>query len=142
MIFQPHEYQQRGIRFILDNPRCGLWWEPGTGKTPTTTMACAELINTLEAHRVLIVAPKRVALATWPNELAKWEQTQRLRVSVIMGTPKARLRALEDQHLEQAPIVVLGHAPFGVVIGDVERIGPAPVAAPVAIIQMHCFTER
>src|SRR3989344_2877356 len=46
------------------------------------------------------------------------------------GDPgEARLHAVEHQLLPQGAGVVLGHAPFVVVVGDVERIGPAPGAA-------------
>ena len=40
-----------------------------------------------------------------------------------------RLRTLEHQHLEEVTVVVVGHAPFEVVVGGVERIGAAPGAA-------------
>lgn len=95
MIFEPHPYQGRGIALIKGHTHCGLWWSPGCGKTPTVAMALVDLLDSLTVNRVLVVAPKRVALNTWPKELAKWEQTRHLRVSVIMGTPKERVRALE-----------------------------------------------
>jgi hypothetical protein len=38
------------------------------------------------------------------------------------GFPRqSRLRALEDQELEEHPVVVHRHAPFRVVVGDAER---------------------
>jgi hypothetical protein len=40
-----------------------------------------------------------------------------------------RLRALEDQHLEETAVIVDRNAPLLVVIGDVERIVPGPAAA-------------
>src|SRR4029450_972467 len=40
-----------------------------------------------------------------------------------------RLRALEDQQLEEGPVVVLGHAPFRIVVGHVEWIATRPTAA-------------
>jgi hypothetical protein len=39
------------------------------------------------------------------------------------------LEAVQHQLLPQGAGVVLGHAPFLVMIGDIERIGPAPGAA-------------
>ena len=42
---------------------------------------------------------------------------------------EARLRALEAEELEEAPVVVERHAPLAVVIRAIERIGRAPGAA-------------
>ena len=42
---------------------------------------------------------------------------------------QAGLRALEDQLLEQQPVIVDGHAPLVVMIRHVERVIPAPGAA-------------
>ena len=44
-----------------------------------------------------------------------------------------RLRALEAQQLEELRVVVLRHAPLGVVIGDIERIRAAPGAARLVV---------
>ena len=44
-----------------------------------------------------------------------------------------RLEAVEHELLEQRPVVVFGHAPFLVVIGDIERIGARPGAALQAV---------
>jgi diguanylate cyclase (GGDEF)-like protein len=43
---------------------------------------------------------------------------------------KSCLRALQNQELEQPAVVVHGHAPFFVVIGDQQRIYACPAAAP------------
>ena len=45
------------------------------------------------------------------------------------GPGQARLGALEDQELEQDALVVLGYAPFLVVVGDVDRIIATPRTA-------------
>ena len=46
---------------------------------------------------------------------------------------EAGLETIEDQLLEQGPVVRLGHAPVGVVIGDIERIDARPGAAGLAV---------
>jgi hypothetical protein len=45
---------------------------------------------------------------------------------------EANLGALEDEELEQAPVVVHGHAPLLVVLRDVEPGGPRPLAPHLA----------
>ena len=49
------------------------------------------------------------------------------------------LGALEAQQLEQVPIVPDRHAPLRVVVGDVERIAPGPLAPddPIGIGSAH-----
>ena len=53
-----------------------------------------ELRDALVIRRALVVAPKRVAEATWSSEAEKWDHLQDLKVSVVMGTVKQRERAL------------------------------------------------
>lgn len=96
MRFQPHEYQSRAIRFILDRPFCALWLDMGLGKTVTTLTALDELIyDRCEVNRVLIIAPKSVALNTWSSERDKWDHLKHLTVSIVMGTPAKRIKALD-----------------------------------------------
>lgn len=44
--------------------------------------------------RVLIIAPKKVAEATWSEEAAKWEHLKHLRFSLILGSEQKRIRAI------------------------------------------------
>lgn len=44
--------------------------------------------------RCLIVAPKKVAEATWSNEAAKWDHLQHLRIIPVLGSAQKRVRAL------------------------------------------------
>lgn len=94
--FHPHPYQQAGIEAILEKPGVALWMEMGLGKTVVTLTAIDQLIyDRLEISRVLIVAPKKVAEATWQDEAAKWEHLQHLRISTVLGTEKQRKAALD-----------------------------------------------
>ena len=93
--FHPHPYQQAAIEAILDKPGVALWMEMGLGKTVVTLTAIDQLIyDRLEISRVLVVAPKKVAEATWQDEAAKWEHLQNLRISTVLGTEKQRKEAL------------------------------------------------
>lgn len=103
MRFQPHQYQQRAIDFILDHPRCLLFLDMGLGKTVSTLTAISELQNYGEAERVLVVAPKKVAESTWSTEVAKWDHL-RLTTSKVIGTPAQRTAALQAK----ADIYVIG----------------------------------
>jgi len=45
-------------------------------------------------NKVLVIAPKKVAEATWQAEAAKWDNVSGLRISTVLGTAKQRLKAL------------------------------------------------
>lgn len=113
MIFTPHSYQQYAIDFILSHPACGLLLDLGLGKTVITLTALHELIfDRFEIDRILIIAPIRVALTTWPNEIEKWDHLRGLTYSVVTGPPEARKAALRKEALvyiinrEQVPWLV------------------------------------
>lgn len=93
--FTPHPYQQAGIEAIRDRPSVALWMEMGLGKTVVTLTAIDQLIyDCCEIRKALVVAPKKVAEATWQDEAAKWEHLQRLRISTVLGTADQRRGAL------------------------------------------------
>ena len=95
MNFEPHEYQKYCISRILDTPMLGLFLDMGLGKTVVTLTAANELLyNRFEVSRVLIIAPKKVAEATWSEEAAKWEHLKHLRFSLILGSEQKRIRAV------------------------------------------------
>lgn len=49
----------------------------------------------LAVRRALVIAPKKVAEATWQAEGAKWDHLADLRFSTVLGDAKARRAALE-----------------------------------------------
>lgn len=54
--------------------------------------------------KTLVVAPDKVARITWPEEINKWGHLEGTRYSVISGTPKQRLKALNAD----AEIFIIG----------------------------------
>ncbi|MBP5411508.1 MAG: DEAD/DEAH box helicase [Lachnospiraceae bacterium] len=95
MMFRPHDYQRYCIDRILGAEKLGLFLDMGLGKTVITLTAIQELIyNRFAVSRVLIIAPKKVAEATWSTEAAKWEHLQHLRFSLILGSEQKRIRAI------------------------------------------------
>ena len=95
MTFSPHDYQAYAIDYIKTHPIAAVLLDMGLGKTVISLTAIADLLfDSFEAHRVLVVAPLRVARDTWPAEIEKWEHLQHLTYSVVVGTPKERRAAL------------------------------------------------
>ncbi len=90
-----HPYQERAVSFIKEQQRCGLFLEMGLGKSSSALTAISDLRDNFSIHKVLIVAPLRVANSVWKQEAAKWSHLKHLKVSVCTGHQKARLSALQ-----------------------------------------------
>ena len=72
MIYVPHDYQKYAIEFIENKQTSALLLDMGLGKTSITLTAINNLLfDSFEVHKVLVVAPLRVARDTWKNEVAK-----------------------------------------------------------------------
>ena len=67
MNFNPHDYQDYAIRYIEKHPVAAVLLDMGLGKTIISLTAVYNLLfDSFEVHRVLVVAPLRVARDTWP----------------------------------------------------------------------------
>lgn len=51
------------------------------------------LFDSFEIHKILIIAPLRVARDTWPSEIEKWDHLKDLKYSVALGSEKERKAA-------------------------------------------------
>ena len=70
-----------------------LIWD--CGKTVITLTAINDLkYNRFLVHKVLVIAPKKVAEDTWTREQEKWEHLQKLRVIAVLGSLSKRVKAL------------------------------------------------
>ena len=100
MIFKPHDYQSYCIEYIRSHPVSALFLDMGLGKTVITLTALRDLmLDTCEVSKVLVIGPLRVARDTWPAEVEKWDHLKNLDVSVIVGTKKERLAAINHPAL-------------------------------------------
>lgn len=95
MKYSPHDYQRYAAEFIIAHPISALLLDMGLGKTSITLTAINNLLfDSFEIHKVLVVAPLRVARDTWSSEIEKWEHLKNLRYSVVIGTAQERISAL------------------------------------------------
>ncbi len=69
----------------------------------TLTSISHLLFDSFKVHKVLVVAPLRVARDTWPQELEKWSHLDHLIWSVAVGTETERKAAL----LKKADIYII-----------------------------------
>jgi SNF2 family DNA or RNA helicase len=95
MRYKPDPYQQYGIQQILQKDNLALWWDMGLGKSVVALTAINELkYNRLAIKKVLVIAPKKVAEATWNREQEKWDHLELLRLSNVLGSQEKRIKAL------------------------------------------------
>jgi SNF2 family DNA or RNA helicase len=95
MNFKPHDYQKYAIDYIETHPIAAVLLDMGLGKTVISLTAIEDLLfDSFEVHRVLVVAPLRVARDTWPAEIKKWSHLKDLTYSVAVGNVKERRVAL------------------------------------------------
>lgn len=67
----------------------------GMGKSVATLTAILELLyDYFDVAKVLVIAPLRVAINTWEEEVEKWEHLKELRISKVLGSEKQRVAAL------------------------------------------------
>ncbi len=96
MEFKPHPYQEYAIRRLVEEPAVGLLMDMGLGKTVVTLTAIDRLIyDYMAVRRVLVIAPKKVAEATWQAEARKWDHLKRLRINAALGSAPQRFEAVE-----------------------------------------------
>lgn len=96
MRYEPHNYQQYVIQYIIDHPIAAVFLDMGLGKTSITLTAIQELLfEYFDAHKILVIAPLRVARNTWSDEIKKWEHLDNIIYSVAVGTEEERIQALK-----------------------------------------------
>ena len=96
MRYEPHDYQKYAIDYIEGHPFAAVLLDMGLGKTSITLTAIADLLfDSFMVHKVLVIAPLRVARDTWPAEIGKWDHLSHLTFSVAVGTEAERKAALE-----------------------------------------------
>lgn len=102
LVLEP--YQQVMRDYLLAHDRTFACVGLGLGKTATTLSAINTLFQDGEITAALIVAPKRVARMTWPNELEKWDQFRWMKVEHLTKHPpsgKAQIYLINYDRLHQ-----------------------------------------
>lgn len=109
--------------------RCATFAGMGMGKT-SSTLSSIKTLQLLgeESGPALVLAPKRVAQSTWPDEVKKWEHLQGVEIQPLIGDAEYRRRALRSPNAsvftinyENIPwlLETLGDAwPFATVVAD------------------------
>ena len=128
MEYKPHRYQQYVMQKMIEIPFMGAWLDMGLGKTVITLSALHSLkYERFCIRKALVIAPKKVAENTWSAEAAKWDHLRDLKLSVVLGSAKQRIDALNvnadiyiiNRENTQWLVQFYGNAwPFDVVVLD------------------------
>lgn len=95
MKYKPFNYQKYCVNRLIVDTAIALFLDMGLGKTGVVLTAINDLkYNRFEACKVLVIAPKKVAEATWQKEATKWDHLKHLRFSTVLGPLQKRIRAL------------------------------------------------
>ena len=86
MKYTPRVYQQQIIDTIIHVKRCAIFAGMGMGKTSSTLFAIDFLRMIGAVHKVLVLAPLRVATTTWVEEVEKWRDDLDLTIVPIVGS--------------------------------------------------------
>lgn len=117
------EYQKLALAHFAEHPRSALWAGMGMGKT-LSSLAYLDAANAVDEKPTLVLAPRRVAVHTWPDEAKQWGLGT---VVPIVGTPAQRLAALNRTSLvhtmsyDNIPWLMEtlnGRRPWGRIIAD------------------------
>lgn len=87
MNLQLEPYQEQMRDHLLSHDCAYACVGLGLGKTATTLAALNTLFAEGAIRAALVVAPKRVARMTWPNELAKWDQFRWMKIEHLLNDP-------------------------------------------------------
>jgi SNF2 family DNA or RNA helicase len=128
MKFSPRAPQQPIVDFALTHERCNIWASMGLGKSSASIYVYDALRMFGEAKRALILAPKRVAVSTWPGEIDKFRESfGHLKIAAAIGTPEERRRAIMSKpdilciNYDNVEWLIDGYGddwPFDMVIAD------------------------
>lgn len=93
---KPHDYQKRGVEWLVGHGGAGLFADPGIGKTIIALRAFSALKKAGVAKRALVIAPLRVAADVWPNEgqewhASEWKEIADLKITLLHGSKKEKL---------------------------------------------------
>lgn len=69
-----HPFQRKCVKHLKKNPYSALFIDVGLGKSVISLTLLADMLKDGWRGKALVIAPLRVARATWPEEIKEWKQ--------------------------------------------------------------------
>lgn len=87
-VWEPHPYQEKAVKLMIQQAAAGLLLDPGLGKTSSTLSAFTILKKAGLVNRMLVVAPIKPMYNVWPNEIEEWANFKHLTCAILHGKDK------------------------------------------------------
>lgn len=94
--YTPMSHQKETAGFIVNNPKCFVLNEMGTGKTMSAAWAIDYLMNKGKVNRVLVVCPLSIMKAAWQADL--FTALPHRSVGIAHGSVKTRRKIIEGTY--------------------------------------------
>ena len=107
----------------------------GGGKTACALTAIVDLLDAGMIRAAIVVAPKRVALSTWPREIDVWEHLHGLSIGIMGGNEAKRASVLRERH----DVYVCGIDNLPWLIDELKSLPDHPALDQLVIDEMSRF---
>lgn len=136
--FNPYPFQQSDIDRLAVEPKSGLYYDPGLGKTSTSTICALYKIISGEANVVLVVVPP-VIIHGWCRYLNSIKAKNGATINVVAykGTPKER----KGIDLSKAHFVVMSLAIFKKEHAEVSAKLRKDARVHLIVDEAHCLKD-
>jgi SNF2 family DNA or RNA helicase len=101
---KPFDHQMQGLATLYHNPRWGLLWDPGVGKTKVI----CDLKLMLPGQKMLVLAP-RVVVSTWLREL-NFHSAGQIKAAAITGTRENKIEVINSAQNYDVLVTTYGTA--------------------------------
>ena len=97
-----HPFQVSCVKHLKKNPYSALFIDVGLGKTVISLTLIADLLKGGWKGKALIIAPLRVARATWPEEIKEWKQSAAITHTLIRAEDSDDdIKAIYKEHYDK-----------------------------------------
>lgn len=120
-----YPYQRQGVMRLLEHGRLLLADDMGLGKTTQAIASCHALFRARLVRRGLVIAPASLK----PQWLREWEETTRVPIKLVEGTPEERRRIYREH---RAGFLVIGYEQLLRDIAEVQAFAPEMVVVDEA----------
>jgi SNF2 family DNA or RNA helicase len=104
-VLKPYDHQIEGLSYAIHNPRLGLFYDPGLGKTKIACDLIRYLHSTNSNLRVLVLA-LRVNLFTWKKEMASNSGSKLELQPIIASSPAHRIKLIASAYESKCGMVI------------------------------------
>jgi len=115
-----YPYQHEGVMRLLEHGRLLLADDMGLGKTTQAIAACHALFRAKQIRRGLVIAPASLK----PQWLREWQETTRVPIRLVEGTPEERRRIYREH---RSGFLVIGYEQLLRDLAEVQALAPEMV---------------